>query len=100
MITNFKIYEEYSSDFKKYILFKFDSNVSILFEVSHKWGNNHRIKALYRNDDKGFRKSKIQKKYNSFTTSLLKKNIIAEFDNLQDAIDYFKIYIQSKKYNI
>ena len=28
MITNFKIYEEYSSDFKKYLIFKFpDSDV-------------------------------------------------------------------------
>jgi hypothetical protein len=100
MITNFKIYEEYSSDFKKYVIFKFpDSNVIILFEVSHKWGNYHRVKEIYRNDNKGFRESN-KKNISSFTTSLLKNNIISEFDELPDAIEYFKIYLQSQKYNI
>lgn len=59
MITNFKIYEkERISNFKKYIIFKFeDINIIILFEVFHKWGNNHKVKQLYRIDDIGFRES-------------------------------------------
>ena len=100
MITKFKIFEKKSSDFKKYVIYKFEkSNVMILFEVLHKWGNKHRIIPLYRNDAKGFQKY-TKFKYGSLTTSSIHDNTISEFDELQDAIDYFKTYLQSIKYNI